>query len=70
MRKNTSEFAGNSSIHHFYNVEVSGEEDVEVSLMYLYIVLLATFQTPRKAERISKRRKKMKRGKENIPKAS
>jgi hypothetical protein len=36
MREDTREFAGNSSVHHFHNVEVGGEEDVEVALMYLF----------------------------------
>jgi hypothetical protein len=38
MRENTGEFAGDGSIHHFHNVEVGGEEDVEVALMYLFLL--------------------------------
>ena len=35
MRKDTREFAGDGSVHHFHDVEVGGEEDVEVALMDL-----------------------------------
>jgi hypothetical protein len=50
MGENTREFAGDGSVHHFHDMEVGGEEDVEVALMYLYIVSSASFQIPRKAE--------------------
>lgn len=38
MRKDTREFAGDGSVHHFHDVEVGGEEDVEVALMDLYLL--------------------------------
>ena len=38
VRQDTREFAGDGSIHHFHNVEISGEEDIEVALMYLFTI--------------------------------
>jgi hypothetical protein len=48
MRKNAREFAGDGSVHHFNNVEVGGEEDVEVALVYLFIVSSARFHSSKR----------------------
>ena len=38
MRQNPCELARNSSVHELHDIEVRGEQDVEIALVYLRLV--------------------------------